>query len=64
MTYLEAGYYWISHISGSGSITVDGEDFNIQSGTGNFLIVVEKYASVNATEVKFVKVPKTIAIGG
>ena len=64
MTYLSAGYYWISHISGNGSITVDGEDYNIQSGTGNFLICVKDYAEVNASEVKFMKVPYTISIGG
>lgn len=63
MTYLSAGYYWVSHIGGDGSITVDGESYNLQSGTGNFLIVVEEYASLDATEVKFVKVPKTISIG-
>ena len=63
MTYLSAGFYWISHIGGNGSITVDGEEYNIQSGTGSFLIVVEKYASLNPTEVKFMKVPKTVSIG-
>lgn len=64
MVYLEAGYYWISHISGSGNITVDGESFQIQSGTGNFLICIKDYGEVNATEVKFMKVPLTISIGG
>lgn len=63
MTYLSAGYYWVSHIGGDGSITVDGESYNLQSGTGNFLIVVKEYASLNASEVKFVKVPRTISIG-
>jgi|TARA_A100001011_G_C14310271_1_gene845224 hypothetical protein len=63
MTYLSAGYYWVSHISGNGSITVDGESYNLQASTGPFLIVVEQYASVNATEVKFLKVPKTVSIG-
>ena len=63
MTYLSAGYYWVSHIGGDGSITVDGESYNLQASTGPYLIVVEEYASVDATEVKFVKVPKTISIG-
>lgn len=63
MTYLSAGYYWVSHIGGDGSITVDGESYNLQTGTGNFLIVVKEYASLDPTEVKFMKVPKTVSIG-
>jgi len=63
MTYLSAGYYWVSHISGNGSITVDGESYNLQSGTGNFLIVIKEYGSLDATEVKFMKLPQTISIG-
>lgn len=65
MDYLGAGMYWFTHIGGSGTIVVDGEEFNLQTGTGNFLIFVKEFAEVNTTEVKYIKVPSgTISIGG
>ena len=63
MTYLSAGYYWITKIAGNGTITVDGEEYQLKNTTGNLVIEVFEYASYDPSEVKTVKVPKTISIG-
>lgn len=63
MRYLEAGYYWITKIASNGTIIVDGEKYELKNTTGNLVIVVEQYASYDTSEVKIVKVPRTISIG-
>ena len=61
-TYLQAGVYFVSPISGSPIIKVDDAEYTIPAGY-SFTICVKKYMSVNSTEVKFSKLPThTIAM--
>ena len=62
MTYLQAGIYFISPISGSPVIQVDGADYTIPNGY-SFTICVKEYMSVDSTTLKFSKLPTgTIAM--
>lgn len=61
-TYLQAGVYFVSPISGSPTITVDDAQYEIPSGY-SFTVVVKKYMSVDSTTTKFSKLPSgTIAM--
>jgi hypothetical protein len=62
MTYLQAGIYFVSPLAGSPIITVDGGEYVIPAGY-SFTICVKEYMSVDATAVKFSKLPThTIAM--
>ena len=62
MTYLQAGVYFITPLSGSPVITVDDADYEIPSGYA-FTICVKKYMSLDTTAVKYSKLPtNTIAM--
>jgi hypothetical protein len=56
MTYLQAGVYWIEPISGSPSIEVDNATYQIPNGFA-FTIHVRDYMSLDATTMKFSKLP-------
>tara|TARA_E500000081_G_C6037088_1_gene307447 strand:+ start:16 stop:213 length:198 start_codon:yes stop_codon:yes gene_type:complete len=62
MTYLQAGVYFISPISSTGTITVDDAEYEIPSGY-SFTIKVKNYMSLDSTVIKFSKLPSiTIAM--
>jgi hypothetical protein len=61
-TYLQAGIYFIAPLAGSPTITVDDAEYIIPAGY-SFTICVKEYMSVDATAVKFSKLPThTIAM--
>jgi len=61
-TYLQAGVYFVAPLSGSPIITVDDAEYIIPAGY-SFTICVKEYMSVDATTVKFSKLPThTIAM--
>lgn len=61
-TFLQAGIYFVSPLSGSPTITVDDAEYTIPAGY-SFTICVKDYMSVDATTVKFSKLPaQTIAM--
>ena len=62
MTYLQAGIYFVEPITSSAVITVDSADYTIPSGY-SFTICVKEYMSLDATAVKYSKLPThTIAM--
>lgn len=61
-TYLQPGVYWVEPISGSPQIEVDDAQYQIPNGYA-FTIFVRKYMSLDATEMKFTKLPSgTVAM--
>ena len=62
MTYLQAGIYFVTPLAGSPSITVDGAEYIIPGGYA-FTICAKDYISLDATAVKYSKLPtNTIAM--
>lgn len=62
MTILQPGVYFVEPISSTAVITVDEAEYTIPSGY-SFTICVKNYMSLDATEVKYSKLPTyTIAM--